>query len=156
VSQLDEVLHCQYRPVLVVNLQAEQPWRAQTAAGDYDRDFLRITLQFCIAEAACEHDDPVDAARDELPDAAIFVLVMPVAAHEQRRVSPLPQTRFDASQSFTIEWAVNCLRDDTYRQGLAKGQTSRGSVGSKVEFRDGRFDGVLQAVTYVDRAIDDP
>jgi hypothetical protein len=86
----DQVLHGKHRAMPIVDLQAEQPWRSQTAARDHDRHFPGVILQLCIAKASGEDDDPVDTTRYKFPHAPFFVLFAPIAAHEQRRVSALP------------------------------------------------------------------
>ena len=140
----------------IVDLQAEQPWRPQTPARDHDRHFFGVTLELGVAETPGEDDDAVDAARNEFPHAAFFVLFVPIAAHEQRRIAALAQTGLDASQSFTVERAVDRLCDHAYGQRPAEGESARRGVRSKIELRNGRLDGVLEAAAHVDRAVDDP
>src|SRR5882757_2183821 len=139
----------------IVDLQAEQPWRPQTAACDHDRDFLGVTLQLGIAEAPGEDDDPVDAARDKLPHATLLVLFVPIAAHEQLRVSALPQAGLDSSQPLTIKRAVDRLGDHSYGQRLAEGESTGRGVRSKIELRDRGLDGMFEAIAHIDRAVDD-
>src|SRR5262249_11539818 len=146
VPQLQQVLHGQHGSLSIVDLQAEQTLRAQLPPRDHDRHFLGIALQLRVTEATGKHDDAVYAARNELPHAAIFVLFVPVAAHDQRRIAALPQACLDAPQTFAIERAVDRLGYDTYRQGLAESEAPCGRVGSEIKLCDGRLDRLLQAV----------
>src|SRR6202030_3665907 len=91
VPHLNEVAYGKHRAMPIVNLQAEQPRGAQAATRDHDRHFLGVTLQLGIAESSGENDDSVDAPRYEFPHASFFVLFVPIAAHEQGRISTLAQ-----------------------------------------------------------------
>src|SRR5580658_2494751 len=155
VADIKQVPYGEYRAVAIVDLQAEQPRRPQTPARDHDRHLFGVTLQLGVAEPPGEDDDAVDAAPDKFPHAPFFVLFVPIAAHEQRRIPALTQTGLDSSQPFTVERTVNRLCDHAYGQRPAEGKSARRSVRSKIEFSNGRLDGMLEAAAHVDRAVDD-
>jgi len=62
MSQFHEVAHRQGGAVLIVNLQTEQPLRAQAAAGHDNGDLFGVAAQLRVPEAAGENDDSIDAA----------------------------------------------------------------------------------------------
>ena len=156
MSELHQVAYRERGAMLVVNLQAEQSRCAQLPARNDNGYFLRVAAQLGVSQPARENNDPVHPATNEFPHAAVFVLVRPIAAHEERRVAAMAQASLDPSKSFTVERAVNRLRDDTDGQCLAERETAGGRVRPEIKLGDGGIDGMLQAVADVHRAVDDP
>ena len=94
-------------------------------------------------------------AYQEIPHAPLFVLLMPVAAHEKRDIAMLPQTGLDPPQPLTVERAVDRLRHHADGRRFAKGQTARRGIRPKIELCDGSLDGMLEAMADIDGAVDD-
>src|SRR3954468_2124854 len=149
MTQLNQVFDRKRSPVLVVNLQAEQSLRAQLAAGHDNRYVLGVTAQLRITQATGKHNDSIHAAADEFPHATVFVLIRPIAAHEEGRVAAMAQAGLDAPKAFTVERAVNRLGNHADGQRLAEREATGGGIRPEIKFRDGGIDGILQAIADV-------